>query len=389
VRAVRRFPSLRGRGLLFLLFIWFIWFMNFNGRTLFAPILPLIEDEFGVTHARAASIFTFISLGYGLALFSSGVVSGFLGSKRTVLASLVTAGCVFFAIPTIHTFGVFYPVVFLLAFALGLYLPTIIPMIAEYYEEGVWGKAIAIHESASSLSIFAAPFIALFLLSFLPWRAIFIVVGSIAFLCAFVFQFVATDIYFGDGRPIFRGTLLKRRSVWIMGALWIFCSGCVLGLYFVLPLYLVKELGMTVQHANSIIGFSRIGMVLVAIAAGFFVDRVNLKKSLFLIVLFTGFLTMLLVTKNIRWIPTLLFVQATISGAFPPLTLVAISRMFDRETRGQATGFIVTVGMVGTGIIPHLIGLTGDLTSFRLGIFLLGLCTVIASTPLLLLTELD
>jgi MFS family permease len=173
-----------------------------------------------------------------------------------------------------------------------------------------------------------------------------------------------------------------------MGTLWIFCSGCVLGLYFVLPLYLVKELGMTVQYANSIFGLSRIGMVLIAIAAGFFVDRLNLKKSLFLIVLFTGLMTILLATKDIRWINTLLFVQATISGAFPPLTLVAISRMFDRETRGQATGFIVTVGMVGTGIIPYLIGLTGDLASFRLGIFLLGACTVLASSLLFFLDEL-
>ncbi len=385
---MRRFPSLRGRGFLFLLFIWFIWFMNFNGRTLFSPILPLIEDEFGVTHARAASIFTFISLGYGFALFSSGAISGFLGSKKTILASLVTAGCVFFVIPTIHTFNIFYPVVFVLAFALGVYLPTIIPMITEYYEETVWGKVIAIHESASSLSIFAAPFIALFLLSFLTWRSIFIVMGSISLLCAVAFQLAATDVCFGDGRQTFHGGLFRRRSVWIMGTLWIFCSGCVLGLYFVLPLYLVKELGMTVQYANSIFGLSRIGMVLIAIAAGFFVDRLNLKKSLFLIVLFTGLMTILLATKDIRWINTLLFVQATISGAFPPLTLVAISRMFDRETRGQATGFIVTVGMVGTGIIPYLIGLTGDLASFRLGIFLLGACTVLASSLLFFLDEL-
>jgi MFS transporter, NNP family, nitrate/nitrite transporter len=388
VRAVRRFPSLRGRGFLFLLFIWFIWFMNFNGRTLFSPILPLIEDEFGVTHAQAASIFTFISGGYGLALFSSGMVSGFLGSKRTILASLVTAGCIFFIIPTKHTFILFYPVVFVLAFALGLYLPTIIPMITEYYEEAVWGKVIAIHESASSLSIFGAPFIALFFLSFLTWRDIFIVVGSISLLCAVAFQLAATDVSFGEGRRTFHGGLLKKRAFWIMGTLWIFASGCILGLYFVLPLYLVKELGMTVQKANSIFGLSRLGMVLVAVAAGFLVDRVRLKKALFLVVLVTGLLTMCLAVKEIRWIKFLLFVQATISGAFPPLMLVAISRMFDRETRGQATGFVVTLGMVGTGIIPYLIGLCGDLSSFRLGIFVLGLSTVLASSLLYFLREL-
>ncbi len=350
--------------------------------------MPLIEDEFGVTHARAASIFTFISGGYGLALFSSGMVSGFLGSKRTILASLVTAGCIFFVIPSIHTFIIFYPVVFVLAFALGLYLPTIIPMITEYYEEAAWGKVIAIHESASSLSIFGAPFIALFFLTFVSWRGIFIVVGSISLLCAVAFQLAATDVSFGEGRRTFHGGLLRKRAFWIMGTLWIFASGCVLGLYFVLPLYLVKELGMTVQKANSIFGLSRLGMVLVAVVAGFLVDRVRLKKALFLVVLVTGLLTMCLAVKEIRWIKFFLFIQATISGGFPPLALVAISRMFDRETRGQATGFIITLGMVGTGVIPYLIGLAGDLSSFRLGIFVLGLCTVLASSLLHFLKEL-
>jgi hypothetical protein len=44
--------------------------------------------------------------------------------------------------------------------------------------------------------------------------------------------------------------------------------------------------------------------------------------------------------------------------------------------------------MVGTGVIPYLLGLTGDLVSFRLGIFLLGLCTVLASVLLRSLKEL-
>ena len=173
-----------------------------------------------------------------------------------------------------------------------------------------------------------------------------------------------------------------------MGTIWIFASGCVLGLYFVLPLYLVKEIGLTIQRANSVTGLSRLGMVLVAIAAGFIVDRVRLKKAIFLVILLLGLLTMSLAVKEIRWIKFFLFVQATVSGAYPPLVLVAISRMFGSETRGQATGFIITLGMAGSGIIPYLLGFTGDIISFRLGIFLLGLCTVLASGLLYFLKEL-
>ena len=36
-----------------------------------------------------------------------------------------------------------------------------------------WGKVITIHDSATSMSIFAVPFLAVFMLSFLGWRGIF------------------------------------------------------------------------------------------------------------------------------------------------------------------------------------------------------------------------
>lgn len=166
---MQKFRALKGKGLAFLLFIWFLWFVNFSGRTLFSPILPLMEDEFGVTHARAASIFTFITFGYALGLFCAGMVSGRLGSKRTILAALFVETCMFGLISTVATFNLLYVATFILSFALGLHLPTIIPMITEYYEERVWGKVIAIQESATSLSIFAVPFLALGILSFLPY----------------------------------------------------------------------------------------------------------------------------------------------------------------------------------------------------------------------------
>jgi len=48
-----RFQSLTGKALLFILFLWSLWFMNVAMRTVLSPLLPLIEDEFHVTHAQA------------------------------------------------------------------------------------------------------------------------------------------------------------------------------------------------------------------------------------------------------------------------------------------------------------------------------------------------
>jgi MFS family permease len=386
---VARYRSFTKKALLFLGFVWFIWFMGFTLRTVFSPILPLIEDEFGVAHARATSILTFIALGYGTSLFFSGAFAGLLGSRKSILLSTAVSGAVFLLIPTVTIFQVLYPLGFVQGMAAGLYLPSMIPLITDYYEEKLWGKAIAVHGSAPSLAILAAPFIALFLLTFFEWRGVFLLLGSAMCLCALAFYTVTSEVETGRTESYFLGTILKRRAFWIMGTVWIFAAGCNLGLYLVIPLYLIKELAVDMENANLILGMSRLGGAILTILAGLFVDRLSLKRSAFVLVLLSGIFTVLSAVKNILLVKVFLFLQATVSPTVFPIILVAVPKLFGKEERGQATGFIVTLGMIGTGVIPYLLGLSGDHLSFRFGIFVLGTATACCSGLLFFLKELE
>ena len=91
VENVGQFQSLKGKGLAFLVFLWFIWFMNFSVRTIFSPIMPLIEDEFAVSHATATSLFFYTSTGCGITLFLSGLFSGCIGYRRSIYLSIIIA----------------------------------------------------------------------------------------------------------------------------------------------------------------------------------------------------------------------------------------------------------------------------------------------------------
>ncbi|MBP1747191.1 MAG: transporter, partial [Deltaproteobacteria bacterium] len=96
---MQRYATLRGKALLFLFFLWFLWFINFITRMAFAPILPLVEDEFMVNHAQASSIFIFLSVGYGVAVIFSGLFSGKFGYKKSIVISLLFLSLVAFLIP--------------------------------------------------------------------------------------------------------------------------------------------------------------------------------------------------------------------------------------------------------------------------------------------------
>ena len=174
-----------------------------------------------------------------------------------------------------------------------------------------------------------------------------------------------------------------------MGIIWIFSAGANIGLYYIIPLYLVKELSLDMDYANTIFGLSRLGGAVLTIAAGFFVDRVSLKKACFVLVLATGIFTVLLALSNVRWTPVFLFLQACISPTFFVVGFVVVAKMFNQEQRGQATGFVVTIGMIGTGLVPYFLGLSGDYYSFRVGILVLGILTALSSGLLYTLKELQ
>ena len=385
-----KYTDLRGKALLFLLCLWFLWFINFALRMVFAPILPIVEDEFVVNHAQAGGIFVFLSAGYSVAVMISGLYSGIFGFKRSIFFALLFLSLVSFAIPFIHTFWLLYVFAFFIGLAIGFYLPSAMPLMTEYYSENNWGKVIAIHDTGASIAIFSVPFIALFILRFFPWRGIFVVFGFVFLAAALIFFFSCSEVKLNDPpKRVFRD-LVRIGSLWLMVIIWTFGAGANQGLYAIIPLYLTKELGLTIGYANTILGISRLGAIGVAVSCGFLIDRFNLRIIMFLVLLITGTLTVFIGLVSAGFIGIFLFLQAFCVTAFFPVGLVAIAKTFSREMRSLATGIILALSVAsGGGLVPYLLGLSGDLYSFRLGIVILGVSIGISSLVVFHLKELE
>ncbi len=184
--------------------------------------------------------------------------------------------------------------------------------------------------------------------------------------------------------------IIKIRSLWLMAIIWFFGAGANLGIYSIIPLYLTKELHLNISYANTILGISRLGSVGVAIACGFFIDRFNLRKFMFFVLIIAGIFTVLLGLISVKYIGIILFLQASFVTGFFPVGLVAIAKTFSREMRSMATGIILAISMAfGGGLIPYLLGISGDLYSFRSGITILGILVIMASVLSFRLKELE
>jgi MFS transporter, NNP family, nitrate/nitrite transporter len=166
--------------------------------------------------------------------------------------------------------------------------------------------------------------------------------------------------------------------------------GANLGIYSIVPLYLSKELGLPVGYANTMLGISRLGAIGVAVSCGFLIDRFNLRRVMFLVLIVTGVLTVLMAVTSARHVGIVLFLQAFCVAAFFPAGLLAIAKTFSREMRSLATGVILAMSIVnGGGIIPYLLGLMGDLYSFRIGLLVLGVLVALSSRLVFDLKELE
>ena len=145
-----------------MLLIAVIFFLNFTGRVILAPLLPIVEADLGITHAQAGMFFLFLSAGYLTAMSGAGYVSARLTHHRTIVLSFALLGLSTLGAAGASTLAGMRLGVFTMGLGAGLYLPSAIATITSLVTRPHWGKAISIHELAPNTSFVAVPLLAQF-----------------------------------------------------------------------------------------------------------------------------------------------------------------------------------------------------------------------------------
>ena len=369
---------------------WCLWYLNFSTRTIFSPILPLIEDSLLLSHGKAGGLFISLSVGYSLALLATGRLTPAWGYKRTIVIGFLGVSLVFFGFQFAESYVSFHLLFFLLGIATGTYIPSILPIITETYESRNWGKAIGLHDSAASFSIFSIPILMAYGLQFFSYKTPLLLLGIVSLIFPLFFWKVSAE---PKKEPLQKGEsytgLFKKRTIWIMILFWILSSASSMGVYSILPLYLIKERGIDFDLANNLLGISRAGGMAVPILIGFLVDRYGYRTILFLSLLMTGLSTIALsLSSPLSLIFISLTLQAVLSLGFFPVALATISKLAPLSSRSMVLGVIMSVGVgFGMGVTPFLLGLTADHFNFRVGIFWLGVLTSLSSLSVHFLKE--
>ncbi len=361
-----------------LFLFWGLWYLNFSSRAVLSPLMPIIEDEFAITHALAGSIFTFLSIGFTITLLLTALVAARIGYKKCIALGFLISAVSLFSLKCVATFTSLALAAFFLGLGAGFYIPSAIPLLTEIFEPKNWGKAISLHDTGATFSVLSIPVLTAIAVRFLHWRTLLVILGASCLVLLVIFWVFSPDPHPQREKQIQFTRVLRRRDLWIIAVPWFFATANSLGLYNLIPLFLVKEKGIDLGLANTIFGLSRIGGLIASVLVGFLVDRFGAKRIILAVLLTTALSTVgIAVSPIFPLLIVMLAIQATVSAGFFPAAFVAISKLTDLNERGIFTGITTAFGVVfGLGLTPAILGATADSWGFQPGILVLGVLTV-------------
>ncbi len=358
-----------------LLLLTSIFFISFMSRIVLAPLMPRVKSDLALSNAEAGSLFLLISVGYFITLLASGFISSRQTHRRTIIFSSLASGlALLFTSFSSGLWGMRLGLI-ALGMAAGPYIPSGLATLTTLTKPRHWGKAIAIHEMAPNMSFVLAPVIAEIFLLWFSWRMVFLALGIGALSLALVFaRFGRGGDFCGEsvGYSSFR-QILSRPSFWIMVVLFSLGISSTLGIYTMLPLYLVTDHGMDLDWANTLIAVSRITALGVALVGGWATDNFGPKRILRLVFVMTGTMTVFIGLASSSWVVVAVFLQPVMAVCFFPAGLALLSMASSVKERNITISLTVPVAfLLGGGAAPALIGYIGDVHSFGLGIALVG-----------------
>jgi MFS transporter, NNP family, nitrate/nitrite transporter len=362
-----------------------IFFLNFCARLVMAPLMPRVEQSLGLSHAQAGSLFLPLALGYFATLLGSGFVASRLTHRGSIILSALATGVALMLLSLAGGLWGMAGGMFLVGLAAGLYLPSGLATLTSMVPAERWGRALAVHEMAPNLGFVVAPLLAMGLLQIFAWRGVMVCLGAVALVGGLGFWRWGQGGDFAGTAPDLKSlrALLGLPGFWIMILCFGLGLGASLGIYNMLPLYLVNERGFSPQRADLLISASRLSGVAMAFVSGWASDRLGPRAAMAWVLGLCGALTVGLGAAREDWLVPLLFLQPMVAVCFFPPGFAALARLGSAAVRPVAVSLTMPLAFVlGGGALPAFIGYMGGWLSFGWGISLAG--ALMLAGPLLL-----
>ncbi|HEX4987581.1 MAG TPA: MFS transporter, partial [Candidatus Binatia bacterium] len=237
-------------------------------------------------------------------------------------------------------------------------------------------------------AFFAGPFVAELFLSWSTWRLALSSLGMASLVASLAyFRFGRGGEFAGESPASSAfGLLVRAPSFWIMVALFGLGVSSTIGVYAMLPLYLVSERRIDLSWANTVVALSRSYGPILGVLGGWVSDRLGPKQTMVMSLTFTGIATLLVGLVSSVWISIVVLFQPLLAVWFFPAAFAALAATTPAAARNLAVAFTIPFGyLIGGGVVPTFIGIMGDNGSFAIGFMVTGTLILLGGILALLL----
>ncbi len=365
-------------------------FSVFFPRLLFSPLLVSIQQDLGATAAQVTRIFTVIALGYGAAMVSSGFIATRVKHRHIVGIAALGVGVGMQIAASAANLAVLNLGVLLVGASAGLYAPSGLSIVAQITPDHRRGIGFAIHELGPSSSFVLAPAAAALFLPLFGWRVLVSATGVVSALAGLSYMMRGQAGTFYGEAPGFGNLsiIFRNPRFWLIIVFLVLAASAAMGMFAVLPTFLIGFRDMDQQFANSLIGISRLSGLGMIFLSGFLVDRFGFQKLVAGIFTITGVFTILLTVADGPLLAASVLLQPAVISAFFPAAIAAITEIGPARSRNVVISLIIPVAnLVGAGLYPAIAGYFADLGLFHRVFQVTGIALLAAITLLPMFRE--
>ena len=165
-------------------------FMIFANVYITQPLLPMLADEFSVSPLLAGWSFTVTTLMLGLSLLLYGPLSDAVGRRGIMLATMVGATLITFALSLTENYTTLVLLRALQGFLLGGLPAIAIAYMGDEFSKPAVAVAVGLYISGNSLGGIGGRLIGGFVGDWLGWSSAFLVMGVVSLVCLTLFAFM-------------------------------------------------------------------------------------------------------------------------------------------------------------------------------------------------------
>ncbi len=346
-----------------LMITWMGWISIYLARSVLPPVLPVLTEEFSLTHAQSGLLETAYLIGYIISKIPAGELSRRFGAKKVLAGSMVGYGASTLLTSSAQGFSHIFMLRFLVGLFQGVHLPVANALLSDRFGSRQ-GRAIGFNESGANVGNTLAFPVAVSFLSVWGWRAAFIALSLPAFLLAAATLALMREEE-SDAPEASNGDLWEYSRILIPLALSHATYNLVLRTTFTfMPSFLVEYRGMAITAAGYLAMVLPFAGIFSKMGSGFILERLGPKTSISgATALSAVFMAGLVRTPGGPWVGLNLLTLGLVLYSFSPIIYSSTTSSLPSSLKpvglGVVTMFGNLVGALSTSAVGALIDSSG------------------------------